>query len=889
MSTTTFSPSLPGHGLRTNPPRRALAAVLAAGALLAGVILLVAEPDGARPRLASAAAAATSVDALLDFRQHWQARSYEDPARALGEMQVAFDQATQAGDLHTRWLLLAWLARTSTVVDAERSQPLLAQAQAAISPALKAGDRIAAFELALAVESASVLQFGRPPDTQRLALLHSLATEMDTPLHAGLVLKLRGVIASQAGQDGDAQFLYEQALSRLTSGFERAEVQTLMATLLIDNPANAATQLAIAYLEDVVRTLPPDRYPGLLTPVIRLSLLLSRAARPLEAWQLAQHAVQIADRRGNDADRAQARVARALTLLAAGDCRAALADFDLTPAASLPPSYALQALAGRALCESHLNATDARPALLQARQQGGQVTGASLAGRAQFHETLARAWEAAGEPLQALQELQSAAAIRQTLASTGQARLAQARSDSFAQDEQTQSGASRRAAWWSVLVLLALAVAAMAAVLRHQHHARSAAADRRQAQDAAHQQMLALHRAHAHQLELIRQALRRPARVLGLLAQSDGVAAAGPDVQRAHMQAVRDGGLAFADAVDALLDRLRLQDGSYVPQPQRFDLARLLDEIGQRIEPVAARKGLQWQLEAEVCGVFTDRHLLRRILINLLDHLLDHADHGILGIRVQPSNGLHRLDIHCSGLTSAPDLTRPEGAGPEDLDALGQGPATARIACELLGHALTVVAGGGGGGGGLTVCIELPHALPPPAAVGPPRPAASGRTVALVEDDAFSRITLMNALADAGLEVQAYASFDELMAPAAAGPSGVPGVLISDLHLGEYGDATEALRALRRRPEWRDVPVLMLTGDIRDEVGALATELGVALAYKPISVRRLLERIALLRSPQPLPAEAAASSGGPAAGKPAPERRRASASSHPSLSTEHLS
>lgn len=841
-------------------PRIRVALLLCVTTLLAAVALLVGDPDGPRPRLGRSGDAAGSVQAMASFRQHWMARTYQDQRVALAELRRAHDEAVQRGDRHARWLLLAWLVRTTAVFDIAAARSLHAQAEAEIARAEAAGDRLAAFELALMVESMGVQQLGRPADAARLQRLQQIARDLGSPLHAGLVAKLRGLLASHAGQDGEAQFHLEDALARLPGRFERAEVQMLMAISLIDHPGASATQLAIAYLDDVVHTLPPEQYPGLLTPAIRLSLLLGRVGRHAEAIALADRALQIAQRSGLASERARARVARAQTLLAAGDYRAALSDFDAAPASLLPPTYALQATAGRALCLAQLRDPDAPIAVMQARHRGAALQGATEAGRAQFHETLSTAWRALGQHAQALEELQAAADIREHLAALAQSRLADARHQSVMQDDQAAAAAERRVAWGTGNALLVLLAAGAAWHLRGQRRARCDAAAGLQARYATHGELLALNRAHARQLETICQALRRPARALGLLMQSDALRSSPTDVQHPHLQAVRDCSQVLVDTVEALLDMLRLQEGSYVPHPERFDLARLLQEIGEAVEPVARRRGLRWDLQAEVCGVFTDRHLLRRIVINLLDHLMRQADHGSLQVRVRPLPSAQALEIGCSALAQVPRLGFGSAADPADSadsgerDELGLGPATARRACDLLGHRLT---GSPDAQAGIVLRLELPSAMPPAGTAPPTRPAPSGRSVALVEDDAFSRITLMNALVDAGLEVQAYASFAELMAPSTLHTAGVPGVLISDLHLGDYGDATDALRELRRRPQWRDVPVLMLTGDIRDEVHALATELGVALAYKPISVRRLLERIALLRSPQPLPVTSA--------------------------------
>lgn len=844
--------------------RQAILVVLGLSAGLAGLAMTgLPTVVPKNPPRSTASAAAAPAD-LAAFRRHWMQRTYQDPQAVLSELREEQQIARVNGDTHAAWMLLAWLVRSTAVFDPEAARTLHALAETEIERALAAGDRVATFELALMVEAMGVQQFARAADPQRLALLQQLADEIGEPLQHALLLKLRGMLASHAGEDGQALFHLEQALSQLSGELERAEVQMLMAIALVDNPTASAANLAIAHLDEVVRGFPPEQYPGMLTPILRLSLMLSRVQRHPEALQMAQRALQVARRRGLEADLARAYVVVGQAWLAAGDCRRALDGFNSAPPRAMSAGYELQAHAGRALCLARLGDTAAREAIQQASARGASLHGASRHGLAQFHDTLADAWLSVGDSAAALASLQTASALRRTLAATAQNHLATARNDVFSLKAQAQSHAQRRPWLLAGAATLALFGVGVAVIYRRQRQQHRAAAHAVQQQAQLHQHHLGLSEALARQLEASCQALRQPAQALALLMRSDGVPTSSADVQRRHMTEVKHLSRSFIESVDALLDRLRLQDGSYVPQLERFDLSLLLREIGQQVGPLVAQKGLTWTLQTEACGVSTDRHLLRRILLNLLDHVVHHAEQGGITLRLQPHGATHALEVSCSD-TQAPalrSLAKDQRATLQASEDLGCGLGTAGMACDLLGHALTVTHSPVFG---LTIRLELPVASPPTKVAEPPRVAATGRSVALVEDDAFSRITLMNALVDAGLEVQAYASFEELMAPGPA--QSVPGLLISDLHLGDYGDATEALRALRRRPEWRDVPVLMLTGDIRDEVNALASELGVALAYKPISVRRMLERIALLRGPQPLPATPRAATAGRADGR----------------------
>lgn len=789
-----------------------------------------------------------SVQELRTFRQYWRELAYRDEKRMLTELRSRLAAARQQGDRHHEWLLLAWLAQMTSVFDVPAARPLFDAAEAAVQDALVAGDKIAAFELASVVEGMGIQQFARPPRPQRMALLQQLATEIGGPFHQGILWKMGGIIAVQAGQDGEAHYRFQRALELVSDPIERAEVLVYLAISLYDNPTRPAVNLAVAYLDEVVRTLPPERYPGLLAPVIRLSQLLARLGRPVEAVLLAQRAVNAAQAANMESALARAYVARGQAYLAAGELRAALADLEAMSLNALPVTYQLQALAGRALVRARLGEPGARDAIHQGQAVALANAGLGKAALAQFHEASASTWQLLGEPTLALQGLSQAAAIRRLLASTAQEQLVHARADTAAQEAQAEEDINRRHLL-SLSAALLLAVLLSVAAL-HDRQRRQLRISTAQAGELAHlhEQLSALNAARSAQLAAACRALRPPAHTLNLLTEADPATLRDPEPRRRHLESARHCGRTLIDTLEALQDMTRLQDRTYLPHLERFDLAELLGEISQQYQPQAAIKGLRWHVQAGASGVFSDRHLLRRILVNLVAHVVGHAARGSIAIQVLPAEQVQCIEIICS------DERIPPVAGAEAAaaaaDELGLGTATAAEACDLLGHNLLVRRSPSLG---VLLRVSVPRAFVPAPVDATAQTPELNRSIAIVEDDAFSRITLMNALIDAGLDAQAFGSLDEMAGPTSRFNEVAPGVLITDLHLGDHGDVTDALRELRKRPAWRDVPVLLLTGDTRDEVGALAAELGVALAYKPISVRRLLERVALLRGPQPLP------------------------------------
>lgn len=774
-------------------------------------------------------------------REHWTEYGYRDQRAALSELRSRYESAHQRGDRHEAALMLAWLLRGTAAFDVAAAGPLLSRAEAAFAQAQQADDLLAAFELGLVIETVGVQQFARAARPDRLDRLEQLAARIGGAWHDGLLWRLRGVIALQAGRSGEAYFRFQRARELIPGAVDGAEVLVDMATALQDTPTRAANHLAVAYLDQVVRLFPPERYPGLLAPVALMSQLLAGLDRPVEAVLLAQRALNAAQAVNMESALAQAYVARGHAYLAAGETRAALSDFNAVTTDALPVPDRLLAFAGRALARALGGDPRAHDDLLagQALVRAHACIARPVLARALEHT--ARARQALGEPQAALGDMQEALRWRRSQAQTAQEHLAQARTEAAALQAQDSADDTRREALAGSAVLLLVLLPGLVHVWARQRRLLSSTAAAARALAGSHESLLAFDASRSRQIAAACQALQEPSTTLARLSQVDARTFRDAPARTHHLAAVRQCSATIMDMLEALLDTTRLQDGSYVPHLESFDLGDLLAEIDTQLRPLAAARRLDWQVCPAEGGIASDRRLLRRSLLNLAGHALRHAASGSVSIHVQGSAPSCSIEIRCT------DPSMPDPAGmPEDGNT-----ATALRACALLGHAVELRRLAPAG---RVICIDVPHALVPGVRAGDREPASpTSRSVAIVEDDAFSRITLMNALIDAGLDAQAFASLQEMSGPSSRFSQAPPGLLITDLHLGERGDVTEGLRELRRLPAWRDVPVLLLTGDTRDEVSALAVELGVAVAYKPISVRRLLERVALLRGPQPLP------------------------------------
>ena len=119
----------------------------------------------------------------------------------------------------------------------------------------------------------------------------------------------------------------------------------------------------------------------------------------------------------------------------------------------------------------------------------------------------------------------------------------------------------------------------------------------------------------------------------------------------------------------------------------------------------------------------------------------------------------------------------------------------------------------------------------------------SGRTIALVEDDADIRESTANLMRNWGCTVfaaeEAGIVLRELDNMAAR-----PDLLVSDYRLPQNQTALDVMRTLRER--WGDLPVLVLTGDTGRETLQAIRASGAGLLHKPIAPARLRAAMHLL-------------------------------------------
>ncbi len=172
--------------------------------------------------------------------------------------------------------------------------------------------------------------------------------------------------------------------------------------------------------------------------------------------------------------------------------------------------------------------------------------------------------------------------------------------------------------------------------------------------------------------------------------------------------------------VTDMLDTARIQAGRFVLQPERLDLAALVEDVVERHQaahPHVAERLLVIRPEQPVEGVW-DGHRLEQVVVNLLENALRYSPNGgPVRLLVEADEAHARLIVKDTGIgiptESLPHLFEPffraPNAAEKHFGGLGLG---LHICREIaLRHGGDIWAESGGPGTGSRFCLELPRRM----------------------------------------------------------------------------------------------------------------------------------------------------------------------------------
>lgn len=343
--------------------------------------------------------------------------------------------------------------------------------------------------------------------------------------------------------------------------------------------------------------------------------------------------------------------------------------------------------------------------------------------------------------------------------------------------------------------------------------------------------------------------LRQPVHALGLFAATlHKRLHAGPDAALArHLLGAVD---ALERSFNAVLDISRLDAGSVAPTLQTFPLRDLFRRLHMHYAGQAELAGLGLRLAPGGRWVTSDPHLLERMLGNLVQNAIRHTTRGGVVVVARRCGEGVNIEVWDTGSgIGAADLSRifdefvRIGVGEHDRShGLGMGLAIVRRLARLLGHRLEIASTPGRGtmvrigiragdlpviDGGLAPADTLPMAIHEP------------RMVLVIDDEPSIREGLRLLLQEWGFHAVTAADAEQAE-QAAQALEGRIDLVLSDVHLGGSADGLELVGQLRRICG-RDLPAILITGDIAGTGLQRLAEGADPVLFKPVQPRRLYE------------------------------------------------
>lgn len=408
--------------------------------------------------------------------------------------------------------------------------------------------------------------------------------------------------------------------------------------------------------------------------------------------------------------------------------------------------------------------------------------------------------------------------------------------------------------WWAIggFVLLGIALLVALAMgyrnrLRRRHALEQAERERSLAQEAS--------LAKTRFLATFGHEVRTP--MTGVLGMSELLLDTPLDArQRSHVGAIRSAGEHLLRLLNDALDLARIESGRLELADEPFDLQAMLDDLAALAGPLAARRGLRFELDIGPHlprAVRGDGSRLKQVLLNLLNNALKFTEQGHVSLHVRRDGDRLRFIVQDTG----PGLSSEQLARLFQRFQQGEGARTAaRHGGSGLGLAISqelVEAMGGridvestpGVGTRFEVEVPLAEAVMARAAPAPAAAPAASRSILLVEDDATVAEVITGLLRAQGHQVRHAAHGLAALTEAQLEPFDI-GLLDLDL---PGMDGFALARQLRIRGCRAPLVAVTARADAESEPRAFAAGFD-RFVRKPVTGAMLADVIASVTEPQ---------------------------------------
>jgi PAS domain S-box-containing protein len=313
----------------------------------------------------------------------------------------------------------------------------------------------------------------------------------------------------------------------------------------------------------------------------------------------------------------------------------------------------------------------------------------------------------------------------------------------------------------------------------------------------------------------------------------------------------------MSSILSSLLDVNRLEDGNLRPSMSDFAINEVFDSVAVDFLDSVADKGLWWRLVRSELMVRSDKGMLAAMLRNLLSNAVRYTDRGTVLLGCRRTGDKIRIEVWDSGIGISRDQLPHifqeyyQSAHGAERGGFGLGLAIVRRMGKVLDHRIDVRSTPGRG---TVFSIEVPRGDSSRDTTERAQTPRFERedfrgTILVVEDETSVRSSLRRLLKTRGMEAIVVATANDALARISRQEIR-PDLLICDYNLRGSANGVDTVNALRAALG-RNVPAIVMTGDIRSEVVDRVAAHGISVLIKPFSTDELLQHMAQLYNGSP--------------------------------------
>jgi two-component system, sensor histidine kinase len=298
------------------------------------------------------------------------------------------------------------------------------------------------------------------------------------------------------------------------------------------------------------------------------------------------------------------------------------------------------------------------------------------------------------------------------------------------------------------------------------------------------------------------------------------------------------------DLLEALLEISRLDAGAIAVECSDFPVCELLDAMKAEFSPMAAKRGLEFEICGPLAWVHSDPRLLRRILQNFIANALRYTPAGSVHVVCSLAQGALQIDVIDTGIGIAPEHQGMIFEEFKRIDknagsrGMGLGLAIVQRASRILDHPISLASAlGKGSRFGVMVPLGTARNIDAIKAPVARRGALAGQAVLVIDNEPNILDAMRAVLEGWGCTVTVATSEREAMARMDQSGT-IPDVILADYHLGGIWTGDVAIKSIQAYLA-KSIASAVITADRTPELRERLIRDGLPVLTKPVKPAQL--------------------------------------------------